>query len=291
MGEKLISANGVELCTETFGDPADPPLLLVMGATASMLRWEDDLCRALADGGRFVIRYDNRDTGRSTTYEPGQVPYTVEDLADDAVGVLDAYGIEAAHIVGASMGGMITQHIALRHRQRVLTLTPIMSTPDPTAIFAAQDGADGAGGLPGPSPDLVHALIGVGTIDWDDEEAAITAQVTLTQVLDGPTFHDAAATRDLCVQEFRRATNIRSAQNHVIAVGNTPRWRDRLGEITAPTLVIHGTVDPILPFAHGEALAKEIAGASLLAMEGAGHDLPRERWDVVIPAILAHTSA
>src|SRR5688572_14110860 len=110
--ERMVSANGVELCTEAFGDPADPALLLVMGATASMLRWEDDLCHGLADGGRFVIRYDNRDTGRSTTNAPGQVPYTVEDLADDAVGVLDAYGIAAAHIVGASMGGMICQHVA-----------------------------------------------------------------------------------------------------------------------------------------------------------------------------------
>ena len=286
MGERVVSANGVELCTEAFGDPADPALLLVMGATASMLRWEDELCAQLAAGGRYVLRYDNRDTGRSTSYDPGHVPYTVEDLADDAAGVLDAYGIAAAHVMGASMGGMIAQHVALRHPQRVLSLTAIMSTPDPSSIFAPDGGPDA---LPGPSPDLLAALVAVGAIDWDDEEAVIAAHTRFAAVLE-VAFHDPVATDDILRRERRRARNSQSAQNHVVAVGSTPRWRDRLGEITAPTLVIHGTLDPILPFAHGEALAKEIPGATLLAMEGAGHDIPRPLWPVVVPAIIAHTA-
>lgn len=285
----MITANGVELCTEAFGDPADPTLLLVMGATASMLRWEDDLCRRLADGGRYVIRYDNRDTGRSTTYAPGEVPYTLEDLADDAVGVLDAYGIETAHIVGVSMGGMITQHIALRHPERVRTITPIMSTPDPTSIFAAVDG--GPASLPGPTPELLTQLVATAMVDADDDAARLDAYVALSAVLERPRFHDPDAARAMAVAERRRARDIRSAQNHAIAVGNSPAWRDRIGTIAVPTLVLHGTDDPILPFPHGEALAAEIPGARLVPLEGAGHDLPRELWDVIVPAILEHTAA
>ena len=129
--EHIIDGNGIEICTDAFGDPNDPCILLVMGAGASMLRWEVGLCEQLADGGRFVIRYDNRDTGRTTSCPLGEQNYTLADMAADGVAVLDAYGIERAHIAGASMGGMITQLIGLNHPDRVLTLTPIMSTPDP----------------------------------------------------------------------------------------------------------------------------------------------------------------
>src|SRR5262245_14008053 len=118
MAERMVKSNGVDICTEEFGDVAAPTVLLVMGAGASMLRWPEDFCQQIASGGRHVVRYDNRDTGRSTTYPPGSPEYTVEDLADDAVRVLDAYGIDRAHVVGASMGGMIAQQVALRHPDR-----------------------------------------------------------------------------------------------------------------------------------------------------------------------------
>lgn len=120
MSEQIIKMDGIAICTESFGKQTDPPILLIMGATASMICWEDEFCQRLADNGRYVIRYDNRDVGRSVTYAPGKPEYTLEDLADDGVGVLDAFGIERAHIVGMSMGGMLAQIIALRHPERVL---------------------------------------------------------------------------------------------------------------------------------------------------------------------------
>ena len=292
MTEKMVKANGVDICTEEFGDPSDPTILLVMGATASMLRWPVAFCERLAAGGRHVIRYDNRDTGRSTTYDVGTVPYTVEDMADDAIGVLDAYGVEQAHIVGASMGGMITQQIALRHPDRVLTITPIMTTPDPSGVASAAAGGDGAGSpLPLPSEEFMTKVMAGLTLDWTDEEAVIANGIAMNEALTGSRHpFDADEARDLVVGEMKRASNYRSNQNHVLAIANTPAWRQRLGEIAAPTLVIHGTEDPILPFPHGEAVAAEIPGAKLLPMEGVGHEIPLGEWDIVVPAILEHTA-
>src|SRR5829696_2393016 len=129
MAERMIEANDVALCTESFGDPADPPILLIMGIGASMLWWDERLCRKLADRGRFVIRYDHRDTGRSVTYEPGQPGYNGADLVADAAGVLDAYGLAAAHIVGVSAGGAFAQVLALDFAERVLSLVLISTTP------------------------------------------------------------------------------------------------------------------------------------------------------------------
>src|SRR5919206_5237005 len=128
MTERMVEANGVELCTERFGDPADPPILLVMGTGASMLWWEDGFCRMLAEGRRFVVRYDHRDTGRSVTYEPGRPGYTGADLVADAVGVLDAYGVDAAHVVGVSAGGAMAQLLALDVPRRVPSLVLVSTS-------------------------------------------------------------------------------------------------------------------------------------------------------------------
>ncbi len=129
MDENSITANGITLCTEAFGNPGTPAILLIMGACVSMLGWDDRFCRRLADGGRYVIRYDNRDTGRSVTCEPGKPQYTLQDMADDAVGVLDAYRLGRAHLVGMSLGGIIAQLVAIRRPERPATLTLIASTP------------------------------------------------------------------------------------------------------------------------------------------------------------------
>lgn len=292
MAEKIVQANGVEICTETFGDPKDPAILLVMGATASMLRWPDEFCERLAAGGRFVIRYDNRDTGRSTTYDPGTVPYTVENMADDAVGVLDAFGVDKAHIVGASMGGMITQQIALRHPERVITITPIMSTPDPSGVVPGGAATlDAASALPPPSEAVMAKALAGATLDWTDEDAIIQSGVDMWEALAGSRHpFDEASARDITVKELKRASNYRSNQNHVLAIANTPRWRERLNEIDVPTLVIHGTEDPILPFPHGQAIADGITGARMLPLEGCGHEIPEPEWDKVVPAILEHTA-
>jgi pimeloyl-ACP methyl ester carboxylesterase len=288
MAEKIVKANGVDICTQEFGDASDPTILLVMGASASMLRWPEAFCERLAAGGRHVIRYDNRDTGRSTTYDPGTVPYTVEDMADDAIGVLDALGVEKAHIVGASMGGMITQQIALRHPDRVLTITPIMTTPD-TSVVTAITGGEAS--LPGPEDKVIQALMAGLGVDPSDEDAVIDAAVAVNEAVAGSKHpFDRVDGRDFVISEMKRASNYASNQNHMQAIANTPPWRDRLKTITAPTLVIHGDEDPILPYPHGVAVSEEIPGAKLLTMEGVGHEMPEGEWDVLVPAILEHTA-
>lgn len=291
MTERMIKSNGDDICTEAFGDPSDTPILLIMGASASMLMWPDDFCERLAGAGRYVIRYDNRDTGRSIHYPLGEPEYTVEDMADDAIAVLDAYGIDTAHIVGASMGGMITQQVALRHRERVRTITPIMSTPDPGAVMGMMSGESVEGALPGPSPELMVAALAQAGVDQSDKQAVIQSRVEFFGVLHGPAHpYDADRMRDIFTRELDRDPNFQSTANHQVAIAKTPPWRSRLASLDVPTLVIHGTADPILPYEHGVALAKDIAGAELLSMEGVGHDLPEEEMDTIVPAILRHTA-
>jgi pimeloyl-ACP methyl ester carboxylesterase len=292
MSEKTVAANGIDICTEAFGDPADEPILLVMGASASMLLWEDDFCRRLADGGRYVIRYDNRDTGRSTSFAIESEPYHVGDMAADAVGVMDAYGLESAHVVGASMGGMIAQHVALDHPSRARTITVIMSTPDPSPIMAAMAGQEpGADTLPPPTPDVVAAAAKALDIDPSDDEAVLENRVAMFRILSGSAYpYDEDTRRALFRAEMDRASDFAKSANHGVAVGMTPPWRQRLGSIDVPTLVVHGTEDPILPYGHGEALAAEIPGATMLPMRGVGHELPEQQWDEVVSAILEHTS-
>jgi pimeloyl-ACP methyl ester carboxylesterase len=291
VAEKMITANGVDICTEAFGEPGDPTVLLVMGAGASMLRWPEEFCRQLADGGRYVIRHDNRDTGRSTTYPPGSPEYTVEDLADDAVGVLAAYGVDRAHVVGASMGGMIAQQVALRHPDRVVTIAPMISTPDPSAITDALAGVTSDAALPGPTDKVIAAITGRAELDWSDKAAVVDDAVALFRVLTGTKYpFDEAMQREIAEAELGRTSSPASAMNHGIAVANTPAWRGRLSEIRVPTLVVHGTEDPILPYPHGQALAAEIPGARLLTLEGVGHELPQEIWGTVINAVLEQTA-
>ncbi len=292
--ERIIQGNGIEICTDAFGEPGDPCILLVMGAGASMLRWEEDLCGALADGGRFVIRYDNRDTGRTTSCPPGAPNYTLADMAADGIAVLDAYGVEQAHIAGASMGGMITQLIGLNHPERVLTLTPIMSTPNPGATLAASDAFDSGGhegALSPPSDEILAAIGAMAGIDWNDRDAVVAVQVEMTRALAGSGYPvDGALDEEFYGRDFDRAINYASSFNHGPAIAQSEPWHDRLSELSVPTLVIHGNDDPILPYDHGQALHAAIPGATMLTLDGVGHEIPRGTWDTVIPAILEHTS-
>jgi pimeloyl-ACP methyl ester carboxylesterase len=279
MEPKIVHANGVELCVETFGERSDPAILLVMGAGASMDWWEDDFCGRLAAGSRYVVRYDHRDTGQSTSYPPGAPGYTGADLVADPVALLDALGVRAAHVVGLSMGGALAQVIGLDHRERVASLTLIATSPA------------------GPEPDLPpmtdEARAAFGALaepDWSDREAVIDYLTELSRAAAGRSRpFDEQGTRGLLERVLDRTTNIESSmRNHYAAEGGD-RWRERLAELDVPTLVIHGTEDPVFPLGHGIALAREIPGAELLTLEGAGHELPRRDWDVVVPAILAHT--
>jgi pimeloyl-ACP methyl ester carboxylesterase len=278
MKPTIVQANGVDLCVETFGDRTDPAILLIMGSGASMDWWEDDFCERLAAGRRFAIRYDHRDTGRSVSYAPGAPEYGGPDLVADAVGVLDALGVARAHVVGFSMGGALAQLVALDHRERVASLTLISTSPA------------------GPEPDLPPMteearaeFAQAAKPDWSDRSSVIDYLTHLFRLCASRSRpFDEAAVRELLARVVDRTTNIESSRNHDLLDGGD-RWRERLGELDAPTLVIHGTEDPFLPYGHGVALAREIPGAKLIALEGTGHELPRRDWDVVVPAILEHT--
>jgi pimeloyl-ACP methyl ester carboxylesterase len=278
--ERIVRANGVDLCVETFGDPGDPAILLVAGGMGSMLSWEDEFCERLAAGGRYVIRYDQRDTGRSVTYEPGAPKYTGPDLVADAVGILDALGVARAHIVGISMGGGAAQFLALDYPDRVASLTLISTSPS---------GSDED--LPGMNDTLrAHFAEPPAEPDWSDRAAVIEYMVEDARPYASPSQpFDESAWRELAGRDFDRSINLASSANHFLVEGGEP-WRYRLGDVRAPTLVLHGTEDPLFPIEHGVALAREIPGANLLALEHTGHELPRRVWGIVVPAILQHTS-
>lgn len=289
--ERMIAANGIEICADAFGDPSDPAVLLIMGAGGSMLLWDEDFCHRLADGGRFVMRYDNRDTGKTTSCPLGEPNYTLQDMAADAIAVLDAYSIEQAHIIGASMGGMIAQLVALEHRDRVLTLTPIMSTPDPGAVLDAIEGRDTTFDLSPPTPEVIANAMAMATLDWDDKEAVLANRLAMFKAMTGTAYpFDEAGRRELFATEFDRAINFASTANHGPALEASARWHHRLDSIDVATLVVHGTEDGILPFDHGEALANAIPGATMFVMEGVGHEMPPEILDELMPALLDHTS-
>jgi pimeloyl-ACP methyl ester carboxylesterase len=278
--EKIVKANGVDLCVETFGDPADPAILLIMGSGASMDWWEDEFCERLAAGSRLVIRYDHRDTGRSISYEPGAPEYTFADLVDDAVGLLDSLGVARAHLVGMSMGGAIAQLAALNHPERVASLTLVSTSPagpnEPDLPSMSEEGA---------------ALFTIDHPDWTDRTAVVDHMVHLASASASPSRRfDEAALRGLAGRVFDRTANIASTMTNHNLIDGGERWRERLAELRVPTLVVHGSDDPVLPLGHGRALANEIPGAGLLVLEHTGHELPPAAWDLVIPAILEQTS-
>jgi pimeloyl-ACP methyl ester carboxylesterase len=275
----LLPVDGVELCVQTFGDPASAAILLIAGAASSMDWWEDELCERLASGPRLVIRYDLRDTGQSQSHEPGAPGYSGADLVTDAVGVLEAVRVDRAHVVGISMGGGIAQHLALDHADRVATLTLMSTSP-------------GGRGLP-PMADELKARFEeqLPEPDWSDREAVVDYIVEDLRAYAGTHPVDDGAVRALVGRIVDRTTRIESSmKNHWLLAGGEP-LRPRLGEIEAPTLVLHGTEDPLFHYGHAEALAAEIPGARLLPLAGMGHEMPpRALWDRVVAAILDHTA-
>ena len=281
---RIVRANGVDLYVETFGDPASPALLLIGGAESPMDWWEDELCERLAAGARYVIRYDLRDTGQSVTYEPGAPKYTGSDLVADVVGLLDALGVPRAHLVGISMGGGIAQEVALVHPARVASLTLISTSPAVAGraernLPAASAEVKALFADPPPRP------------DWSDRAAVIEYMVAAQRPFAGSLPSDEEALRALVERIVDRTLNIESSlTNHWILEDGEP-VPGRLDDIDAPTLVLHGTEDPLFPYAHAEALAAEIPGARLVPLERMGHQMPpRQLWDRVVAAILEHTS-
>jgi pimeloyl-ACP methyl ester carboxylesterase len=279
MAERMVTANGVELCTEPFGDPSDPPVLLVMGVAGSMLWWDERFCAMLAGRGRFVIRYDQRDTGRSVAYEPGRPAYTGADMVADAAAVLDAYGVRAAHVVGVSAGGALAQVLAIDHPDRVLSLVLIG-----TSSVAGGDRAP----LPGPTEELMR-FFGRPPPDVADPSAYGEYLVAYLRVLSGGRRpFDEPFARGLVRRDMERARSYASIRNHELIDGAVPGGP--ISAIVVPTLVIHGTADPMFPPAHGEALTEAIPGARLLLIEDAGHGVEPADHETVAAAIAEHTT-
>jgi pimeloyl-ACP methyl ester carboxylesterase len=226
-----------------------------------------------------VIRYDHRDTGRSATYEPGRPEYTGADLIADAAGVLDAHELPAAHVVGVSAGGAFAQLLALEFPDRVLSLVLISTSP---AVRVERK-------LPPPTEEFGR-FVSTAQADWSDAGSVIEYLVDYSRVLAGGRRRfDETAARDLMRREVERARDFASRRNHDLIPENGRR-RKPLSSIDVPTLVIHGTADPMFPIGHGEALAEEIPGAGLLRLEGAGHGLERTDWETSVRAILEHTA-
>lgn len=249
-----------------------------MGLGGSMLWWQEGFCRLLAGRRRFVIRYDQRDTGRSTTYEPGHPGYTGRDLRADAIALLDEYHLEAARLVGVSAGGALVQLLALDSPSRVQSLVLISTSP----------ATPGDRGLPPPSAAFAQ-FVRSATVDWSDTDSVVEYLVSYARLLAGEErSFDEAEARDLVRRDVERADNIAALQNHDLLEDGDDRPREPLSSIKAPTLVIHGTADPMFPLPHGEALASEIPTARLLRLEGAGHGVQRADWETIAEAIAPH---
>ncbi|HSS68537.1 MAG TPA: alpha/beta fold hydrolase [Nocardioidaceae bacterium] len=278
--------NGIEIAYDTCGDPADPAVLLIMGLGGPLNWWDADLCAMIASRGFHVIRYDNRDVGRSTKLRslggtragivhaylrPTTVPpYTISDLAADAAGLLDHLGIASAHVTGASMGGMIAQTLAIERPERVLSLVSIMSTPGGRFV-GWQD------------PRLFPLLLRRSDLS---REAVIERSVKTWSIIGSPDYPTPdEETRHRAAETFERGMSPSGVVRQMQAVLSQPNRAAALAQITAPTLVIHGLADRLVHVSGGRATARAIPGAELVLVPGMGHDLPRELWPVFVDGI------
>jgi pimeloyl-ACP methyl ester carboxylesterase len=287
----LAKANGIELCYDTFGDRDAPALVLIMGLAAQMIAWDEEFCSQLASRGYWVIRFDNRDIGLSTKFAQhgvpnvlavltGQVqgdaikvPYTLRDMADDTVGLMDALAIKSAHVVGVSMGGAIAQEMAIRHPERLRTLTSIMSST-------------GEPGLPMPTPEALEILLAQTPTD---REGYFARHAQTWRVLRGPGFPlDEARDLERAARNFDRGLNPPGVARQLAAVVTSGSRKEALGSVKVPTLVIHGDADPLVRLEGGVATANAIPGAKLLVVKGMGHALPIPMWPQIIDAIDGH---
>jgi pimeloyl-ACP methyl ester carboxylesterase len=285
--EKLASVNGVEIAYEEFGDDDAPTILLIMGLGVQMLAWDEELCRMLAGRGYRVVRFDNRDVGRSTKVEGGPQPdvmaalagdassasYTLDDMADDSVALLDELGVDAAHLVGASQGGMIAQTIAIRHPGRVLSLTSIMSTTGDRAVGY-------------PHPEALPALL---TRPPADREGFVDFVVTAWRTIGSPGFEvDDEARRAMARASYERGIYPEGTARQLVAIIASGDRTEALRGLDVPTTVIHGTHDVLIDVSGGRATAAAIPGARLELVEGMGHDLPRAVWPRLVELITAN---
>lgn len=264
----------VELEYEIFGAPHAPAILLINGLGSQMTRWPEAFCARLTGRGFRAIRFDNRDTGLSTWFKPGEA-YTLSDMAADAMAVLDAAGVAQAHVAGVSMGGMIGQAVAIEHPGRTLSLTSIMS-------------ASGAPGTLDSTPEAGAVLSATPPDPKADFEAFLAHAVKNALVIGSPGFPwPDGALRERAIAEYERAFNPTGSQRQMGAIRGDGDRTERLGALKVPTVVLHGADDPLVPLAGGVATAQAIPGAELRVIEGMGHDLPPALFDIVAEAILA----
>jgi pimeloyl-ACP methyl ester carboxylesterase len=282
------TANGITIEYETSGDPVHQPLLLIMGLGGQLIAWDDEFVTSMADRGFYVIRFDNRDVGRSTWFDEAgvpdlmaalagdvQPPYRVSDMADDAAGLLEALGIESAHVFGISMGGMIAQALAIQHPARVRTLTSVMSTTGDPAVGA-------------PHPEAVQALLAPPPAD---RQAAIEGSVTTWHVIGSPGFpaHEDRI-RAKAGQAYDRALHPDGTARQLVGILGSPDRTPDLAKVEIPTLVIHGESDPLVDPSGGRATADAVPGAVLWTIPGMGHDLPPELFEQIADRVAAHAA-
>jgi len=281
--------DSIEIEYDTFGSPDDPALLLVMGFTAQLIAWDPAFCEQLAARGRYVIVYDNRDCGLSTHLDGQRVnpmelmqaqldgtpmppsPYTLSDMANDAVGLLDAIGVDRAHIVGASMGGMIVQTIAIEHPDRCLSMTSIMSSPgDPRAGK--------------PAPEALAFLMAPPPA----EREAYIANAPGAAGFTSKRYFDPEKAKDRAAAAFDRAFYPEGATRQLAAIYASGDRTELLAKVTVPSLVLHGRDDNLITPSGGSLTADAIPGASYLLLADMGHDLPEQLWPVIVPAIITY---
>ncbi len=287
MAESTARVNGLEIVYEQFGDGENPALLLIMGLGVQMLGWDAELCEQLAERGFHVVRFDNRDVGRSTKIEGGppadvaaaiagdvsSASYTLDDMVDDCAGLLDHLGVQAAHVVGASQGGMIAQTMALRFPQRVKSLVSIMSSTGNREV-----------GLP--HPEAIPALL---TRPPADREGFIDFAVSVWRVIGSPGFDlDEEGLRGRAGASWDRGIHSDGTARQLVAILASGDRTEALRRLDLPTVVIHGTDDALIDVSGGKATAAAIPGAKLVLIEGMGHDLPRVLWPRLIDLIVAN---
>jgi pimeloyl-ACP methyl ester carboxylesterase len=284
-GVRYVDANGIRIAYETFGAPTDPAVVLVTGLAVQMLAWPDELCADLAARGCYVVRADNRDIGLSTHIPASgplstlgllrrRPPYTIADMAADTAGLITALGLRPVHLIGVSMGGFISQTVALNHPEVIGTLTLLMTSPGSPLV-----------GLPRPGV-AWRMLRGIPAVD---REAAIEAALETFQRIGSPGYpFDDKLIRDIAGRSYDRDYDASGRRRQLAAVIAQPDRTKRLGEITAPTLVLHGLSDPVIAASGGLALARGIQGARFVGFSGMGHDLPRALWPTVVDELVAH---
>jgi len=290
-GPQIARANGIDICYEIFGDPKAQPMLLIMGLGAQMVLWDDDFCEQLAARSFRVIRFDNRDIGQSSKLSGGTrlsplellklrflkipvaAPYKLTDMARDTTGLMDVLGIRSAHLVGASMGGMIAQEIAISDAERVRSLTSIMSTTGNPKV---------------PPPTREAAALLMAPPPATKEEYLVRFAQTWKLLRVGSFPEDEARDRDRAERIYARGLNPAGVGRQLRAILASGNRKERLRQVKAPTLVIHGTVDPLVRPEGGKDTAASIPGAKLLMIEGMGHAIPVPIWPRIIDAIATH---